>query len=150
MRCYGGRHESPAVQVPTMVPGNLLDVRGGVCRPLNYKMGQGPNAAKSPTFPAQLPCHCLFQHPLDAAKMKTPSQSLALLAALLVPARAGLRFPCSTLTTQRLDPAAQPGSLPSAHLHMIVGGNAFNATMWAPLFLCGFLANETHDRASTC
>lgn len=61
--------------------------------------------------------------------MKTLSQSLALVAALIAPTQAGLRFPCSTLTTQRLDPAAQPGSLPSAHLHMIVGGNAFNATM---------------------
>ncbi|KAM7211245.1 protein of unknown function (DUF1996) domain containing protein [Rhypophila decipiens] len=61
--------------------------------------------------------------------MKTLSHSLALVAALLGSTKAGLRFPCSTLTTQRLDPAAQPGSLPSAHLHMIVGGNAFNATM---------------------
>lgn len=55
--------------------------------------------------------------------------NLGLLAALIAHAEAGLRFPCSTLTAQRLDPAAQPGSLPSAHLHMIVGGNAFNATM---------------------
>jgi len=66
---------------------------------------------------------------LAAPKMKTLSQSLALVATLIAPTQAGLRFPCSTLTTQRLDPAAQPGSLPSAHLHMIVGGNAFNATM---------------------
>lgn len=42
---------------------------------------------------------------------------------------AGLRFPCSTLTFQRLDPAGEPGSNPSAHVHHIVGGNAFNATM---------------------
>lgn len=42
---------------------------------------------------------------------------------------AGLRFPCSTLTYQRLDPVVQPGANPSAHLHHIVGGNAFNATM---------------------
>jgi len=50
-------------------------------------------------------------------------------AALVAYTEAGLRFPCSTLTRQRLDPAGQPGALPSAHLHMIVGGNAFNATM---------------------
>ena len=58
--------------------------------------------------------------------MKLPTTALALLAAL---AEAGLRFPCSTLTFQRLDPAGEPGSLPSSHVHHIVGGNAFNATM---------------------
>jgi len=51
------------------------------------------------------------------------------LAAFVAPVYAGLRFPCSSLVTQRLDPAGQPGSLPSAHVHHIVGGNAFNATM---------------------
>lgn len=49
--------------------------------------------------------------------------------ALIAPVQAGLRFPCSTLTFQRLDPAGQPGAFPSAHVHHIVGGNAFNATM---------------------
>ena len=44
-------------------------------------------------------------------------------------AQAGLRFPCSTLTAQRLDPAGEPGANPSSHVHHIVGGNAFNATM---------------------
>lgn len=43
--------------------------------------------------------------------------------------QAGLRFPCSTLTVQRLDPVVEPGNRPSAHVHHIVGGNAFNATM---------------------
>jgi len=57
------------------------------------------------------------------------SLSTALIATFVVSIEAGLRFPCSTLTIQRLDPAAQPGAIPSAHLHMIVGGNAFNATM---------------------
>lgn len=88
------------------------------------------------------PCHCLFKRFLDTAEMKTLSQSLALVAALFTPAQAGLRFPCSTLTTQRLDPAAQPGSLPSAHLHMIVGGNAFNATMWVFFLQSFFLFEE--------
>ncbi|KAI1754432.1 hypothetical protein F4782DRAFT_528352 [Xylaria castorea] len=49
--------------------------------------------------------------------------------ALVVPVQAGLRFQCSTLTIQRLDPVVQPGSNPSSHVHHIVGGNAFNATM---------------------
>lgn len=57
--------------------------------------------------------------------MKWLSAALALVA----PVQAGLRFPCSTLTFQRLDPVVQPGADPSAHVHHIVGGNAFNATM---------------------
>jgi len=51
------------------------------------------------------------------------------IAALAVPAQAALRFGCSTLSIQRLDPLVEPGKLPSAHVHQIVGGNAFNATM---------------------
>ncbi|KAB5517492.1 hypothetical protein GE09DRAFT_978905 [Coniochaeta sp. 2T2.1] len=50
-------------------------------------------------------------------------------AALVAPAQAALRFGCSTLTIQRLDPLVEPDKIPSAHLHQIVGGNAFNATM---------------------
>ncbi|KAF2475961.1 uncharacterized protein BDR25DRAFT_322337 [Lindgomyces ingoldianus] len=61
--------------------------------------------------------------------MKSLTTSLKLIAVFIASTQAGLRFPCSTLTTQRLDPAVQPGSIPSAHLHMIVGGNAFNSTM---------------------
>lgn len=53
--------------------------------------------------------------------------SLAL--ALAAPSQAYLRFGCATLSVQRLDPVVQPGSVPSSHLHQIVGGNAFNATM---------------------
>lgn len=45
------------------------------------------------------------------------------------PSEAGLRFGCSTLSIQRLDPLVEPGSIPSSHVHQIVGGNAFNATM---------------------
>jgi hypothetical protein len=51
------------------------------------------------------------------------------IAALVAPAQAALRFGCSTLSIQRLDPLVEPGKLPSAHVHQIVGGNAFNATM---------------------
>ncbi|KAH6655790.1 hypothetical protein BKA67DRAFT_591987 [Truncatella angustata] len=49
--------------------------------------------------------------------------------ALIAPVHAGLRFQCSTLIIERLDPVVQPGSNPSSHVHHIVGGNAFNATM---------------------
>jgi hypothetical protein len=51
------------------------------------------------------------------------------IVALVAPAQAALRFGCSTLSIQRLDPLVEPGKLPSAHVHQIVGGNAFNATM---------------------
>jgi len=57
--------------------------------------------------------------------MKSLSATLAFIALV----QAGLRFPCSSLTVQRLDPAGQPGMNPSPHVHHIVGGNAFNATM---------------------
>jgi hypothetical protein len=49
--------------------------------------------------------------------------------ALVAPSQAGLRFGCSTLSIQRLDPLVEPGNVPSAHVHQIVGGNVFNATM---------------------
>ncbi|KAK1759140.1 hypothetical protein QBC47DRAFT_420179 [Echria macrotheca] len=51
------------------------------------------------------------------------------LFALAGSAHAALRFGCSTITVQRLDPVVEPGKIPSAHVHQIVGGNAFNATM---------------------
>lgn len=53
-----------------------------------------------------------------------------------------LRFECSQLVVERLDPLVNPGSVPSPHLHQIVGGNSFNASMDHP----------THDlpAASTC
>jgi hypothetical protein len=50
-------------------------------------------------------------------------------AVLFTAVQAGLRFGCSTLTIQRLDPVVQPGIAPSSHLHHIVGGNQFNASM---------------------
>ncbi|KAK8098863.1 uncharacterized protein PG998_012104 [Apiospora kogelbergensis] len=42
---------------------------------------------------------------------------------------AALRFGCATVSSQRLDPLVEPGKIPSSHVHQIVGGNAFNATM---------------------
>ncbi|KAH6670734.1 hypothetical protein B0J14DRAFT_671185 [Halenospora varia] len=50
---------------------------------------------------------------------------LILSLALAGQSQAGLRFGCSTLSIQRLDPLVEPGSTPSAHIHQIVGGNAF-------------------------
>ena len=55
--------------------------------------------------------------------------SLALAAVLATSSQAALRFGCSTLTIQRLDPLVQPGRTPSAHVHQIVGGNAFHPNM---------------------
>jgi hypothetical protein len=43
--------------------------------------------------------------------------------------QAALRFACSSVSVQRLDPLVEPGRIPSSHVHQIVGGNAFNATM---------------------
>ncbi|KAM7192342.1 protein of unknown function (DUF1996) domain containing protein [Naviculisporaceae sp. PSN 640] len=40
-----------------------------------------------------------------------------------------LRFGCSQLVIDRIDPLVNPGSLPSPHLHQVVGGNAFNVSM---------------------
>ncbi|ORY58464.1 uncharacterized protein BCR38DRAFT_377107 [Pseudomassariella vexata] len=40
-----------------------------------------------------------------------------------------LRFPCAQLVVDRLDPLVTPGQVPSPHLHQIVGGNSFNASM---------------------
>ncbi|OAA59619.1 hypothetical protein SPI_05817 [Niveomyces insectorum RCEF 264] len=40
-----------------------------------------------------------------------------------------MRFSCSQLVTDRIDPLVNPGAVPSPHLHQIVGGNSFNASM---------------------
>ncbi|KAH8657578.1 hypothetical protein BGZ60DRAFT_383829 [Tricladium varicosporioides] len=44
-------------------------------------------------------------------------------------AGATLRFSCSQLVVERLDPLVNPGMVGSPHLHQIVGGNSFNASM---------------------
>ncbi|KAM7216984.1 protein of unknown function (DUF1996) domain containing protein [Rhypophila decipiens] len=49
--------------------------------------------------------------------------------ALAAPASAIVRFHCSQLVVERLDPLVSPGMIPSPHVHQIVGGNSFNATM---------------------
>jgi len=45
------------------------------------------------------------------------------------PQPAGLKFSCASLVIDRIDPLADPGVLGTPHLHQIMGGNAFNATM---------------------
>ncbi|KAF2459405.1 hypothetical protein BDY21DRAFT_338170 [Lineolata rhizophorae] len=50
--------------------------------------------------------------------------------ALIAPSvNALLRFSCSQLVVERLDPLVAPGVSPSSHLHQIIGGNSFNASM---------------------
>ncbi|KAK7757508.1 hypothetical protein SLS62_000523 [Diatrype stigma] len=59
--------------------------------------------------------------------------ALAAGAALFAPLASGqfnmLRFACSQLVVERTDPLVNPGMLYTPHLHQIVGGNSFNATM---------------------
>lgn len=73
-------------------------------------------------------------------------QLTALAAAALLAQNAAaqfnmLRFACSQLVVDRVDPLVNPGMTYTPHLHQIVGGNSFNVTM-----------NPTsHDlAASTC
>jgi hypothetical protein len=40
-----------------------------------------------------------------------------------------LRFGCSQVVIDRVDPLVNPGQVPSPHVHQIVGGNKFNASM---------------------
>lgn len=56
-------------------------------------------------------------------------KSITLTLILAAASQAALRFGCSTVSIQRIDPLVSPGAVPSGHLHQIVGGNAFNATM---------------------
>ena len=40
-----------------------------------------------------------------------------------------LRFGCPQIVIDRVDPLVNPNVIPSPHVHQIVGGNAFNATI---------------------
>jgi hypothetical protein len=40
-----------------------------------------------------------------------------------------LRFGCSQIAIDRIDPLVNPGVAPSPHMHQIVGGNAFNTSI---------------------
>jgi hypothetical protein len=49
--------------------------------------------------------------------------------ALAAPVHALIRFGCSQLVVDRLDPLVEPGNAPSSHLHQIIGGNSFAPDM---------------------
>jgi len=60
------------------------------------------------------------------------SLSLAAAVSLLANGAAAqnmLRFACSQLVVDRVDPLVNPGMRYTPHLHQIVGGNSFNLTM---------------------
>ncbi|KAI3324368.1 hypothetical protein HD806DRAFT_522161 [Xylariaceae sp. AK1471] len=57
------------------------------------------------------------------------NHGLALICIFVSCAFALLQFSCSQLVTERLDPLVNPGVVGSPHLHQIIGGNAFNASM---------------------
>lgn len=57
-----------------------------------------------------------------AAQGFTPPEGCCATAAML-------RFSCSRLVIERIDPLVSPGVVGSPHNHQIVGGNSFNATM---------------------
>lgn len=40
-----------------------------------------------------------------------------------------LRFACTQLVIERIDPIVQPETIPSSHTHQVVGGNSFNVTV---------------------
>jgi len=67
---------------------------------------------------------------------------VAATAVQLAAAQELMRFGCSQLVFDRIDPLVNPGFLPSPHLHQVIGGNSFNASM----------PPGTHDpsAASTC
>ncbi|KAI2473130.1 hypothetical protein F4781DRAFT_380651 [Annulohypoxylon bovei var. microspora] len=65
--------------------------------------------------------------------MQLTFNSVAVAATLLAPgAQALLRFSCSQLVVERLDPLVTPGVVGSPHVHQIIGGNAFNSSMEYP------------------
>ncbi|KAF2786494.1 hypothetical protein K505DRAFT_259806 [Melanomma pulvis-pyrius CBS 109.77] len=45
-----------------------------------------------------------------------------------------MRFECSQLVVERIDPLVQPGQTPSTHVHQVAGGNSFNASMEPGVF----------------
>ncbi|KAK1758748.1 hypothetical protein QBC47DRAFT_356675 [Echria macrotheca] len=61
--------------------------------------------------------------------MLLKSFGAAALAAQLGAAQELMRFGCSQLSIDRIDPLVSPGSLPAPHMHQIIGGNSFNVTM---------------------
>jgi hypothetical protein len=61
--------------------------------------------------------------------MQLTSVAAVALLAQSAAAQNMLRFACSQLVVERVDPIVNPGMLFTPHLHQIVGGNSFNVTM---------------------
>ena len=61
--------------------------------------------------------------------MWTSFAAVALLAHQVAAQGSMLRFACSQLVVDRVDPLVDPGVAYTPHLHQIVGGNSFNLTM---------------------
>lgn len=55
--------------------------------------------------------------------------SLALAGAVSAQQAHMMRFACSQLTVERLDPLVNPGMVGTPHTHQIVGGNSFQPDM---------------------
>ena len=55
--------------------------------------------------------------------------ALAILGAANAQQAHMMRFACSQLVTERLDPLVNPGMVGTPHVHQIVGGNSFRANM---------------------
>ena len=65
--------------------------------------------------------------------------------AFVAPSHALIRFGCSQLVVDRLDPLVNPGITPSPHLHQIIGG--VSRTRSLPVARLGFL---THAELVQC
>ena len=61
--------------------------------------------------------------------IRTALNTLALLGAANAQVAHMMRFACSKLTVERLDPLVNPGVVGTPHVHQIVGGNSFRADM---------------------
>jgi len=61
--------------------------------------------------------------------MQWKASIAALMAAQVARAQELMRFGCSQLTIDRIDPLVNPGSLPSPHMHQLIGGNSLNVSM---------------------
>ncbi len=86
------------------------------CCPL-LKLSLAPNRPSESTRPRATP-------PTNTMQLK------ALLAlAPLAAAQELMRFGCSQLTIDRIDPLVNPDQTPSQHMHQVIGGNSFNASM---------------------
>ncbi len=64
----------------------------------------------------------------DASSTPAPTSEFELQKRQFAQA-AMMRFECSQLVIERVDPLVQPGQSPSSHLHQIAGGNSFKSAM---------------------